>query len=116
MFCPKCRVRCREEVTQCPDCGTSLAAAADGSEPHSGLVSVFESNDTFAIAFAKGILDEAGIPYWVQGDETGARLVLSPVIYPECRFLVPQTHATEARQLLEQLTRPNDDMVDPATT
>jgi hypothetical protein len=70
-------------------------------------VTVFESNDRLAIALAKASLEDAGIPFWTHGDETGdetsARLVLGPIMFPVCRFLVPREHEAEARQLLETL-------------
>lgn len=69
-------------------------------------VVVFESNDTFAIALAKGTLEHAGIPFWMQGDETGAKLVMGPIAFPVCRFLVPEDREAEARDLMENLNSP----------
>ncbi len=75
----------------------------------SDLVTIFESNDRFAIALAKGSLDDAGIPFLMQGDETGdetaASLALGPVLFPVCRSLVPQQYEAEARALLEPLNQ-----------
>ncbi len=69
-------------------------------------VTVFESNDAFAIGLAKGLLEDAGIAFWMEGDETAARLALGPIMFPECRFLVPRDREPEARELLEQLEPP----------
>lgn len=68
----------------------------DTSDSHLGPVMVFESNDLFAIGLAKGSFDESGIPFWMEGDETAARLVLSPIRFPSCRFLVPKDRELEA--------------------
>jgi hypothetical protein len=67
------------------------------------LVAVFESNDRFTIGLAKGSLEDARIPFWMQDDETAARLVLSPIMFPSCRFLVPKDREAEARELLDSL-------------
>jgi hypothetical protein len=68
------------------------------------LVTVFESNDAFAIGLAKGALEDSGIPFWKQGDETAARLVLGPIMFPSCRFLVCKDREVEARALMPQST------------
>ena len=70
---------------------------------------VFKSNDLFAIGAAKGSLEDSGIPFWMEGDETAARLVLSPIRFPSCRFLVPKDRELEARELLEPLKHPVKD-------
>jgi hypothetical protein len=67
---------------------------------------VFESTDQFAIALAKGSLEDSGIPFWVQGDQTEARMVLGPMVYPSCRFLVPKDREGEARESLAPLESP----------
>jgi hypothetical protein len=103
MHCPECGAEYREGFTECAGCGVALVAALP-SAPPDDLVCVFESSDRFAIDFAKGCLEEAQIPYWMLGDETAARLVLSPILFPLCRFLVPVDQENEARQLLSTLT------------
>jgi hypothetical protein len=76
-------------------------------------VQVFESNDKFAIGLAKGSLEDAGIPFWMQGDQTAAQLVLSPIMFPSCRFLVPKGREAEARKLLELLEAPHGEESSP---
>jgi len=93
-------VEYRDEFTECSDCGVALIP---GVAP--GLVTVFESDDVFAIGLAKGSLEDAGIPFWMQGDQTAAHLVLSPIMFPLCRFLVSRDREAEARELLEPLGR-----------
>jgi hypothetical protein len=66
---------------------------------------VFESADKFAIALAKGLLQDSGIPFWLQGLETDARLV-GAMMFPFRRFLVPKDREAEARELLASLESP----------
>jgi hypothetical protein len=111
MYCPECRVEYRDGFTQCSDCQVALVAgvapeAPETSDSHLDPVLVFESNDLYAIALAKGLFDDSGIPFWMEGDETAARLVLSPIRFPSCRFLVPKDREMEARELLEPLEHP----------
>ena len=53
---------------------------------------------------AKGSLEDAGIPFWMQSEETNARLALGPIRFPSCTFLVPPDREAEARALLDPLT------------
>jgi hypothetical protein len=71
--------------------------------PDPELLAVFESNDTFALALAKGTLDEAGISFWFDGDESSARFGLGPIMFPVCRLSVRLADAAEARALLDPL-------------
>ena len=111
MYCPQCKVEYRDGFTKCSDCQVALVPGVAPKTPHSepDLVTVFESNDPFAIAMAKGSLEDSGIPFWMEGDETAARLVLGPIRFPSCRFLVPKDREAEARELLEPLTSPQDE-------
>lgn len=108
MYCPQCRVQYRDGFTECSDCHVALVpvVASEGPRSPLELVAVFESNDRFAIGLAKGSLEDAGIPFWMQEDETAARLVLGPTMFPSCRFLVPRDREVEARELLESLGSP----------
>lgn len=109
MYCPKCRVDYREDVTHCIDCSFPLLSGRLSGNPdlRPGLVAVFESNDACLITLVKGVLEQAGIPFRVQGDETGPRLLLGPILYPVCRFLVSPTREADARALLDPFARPH---------
>ena len=72
------------------------------------LVSVFESNNALVIGLAQGLLEDSGIPFWMQGDPADARLELGPITFPSCRFLVPKDCEAEARELLQVLESPED--------
>jgi hypothetical protein len=101
-------VEYREGFTECAECHVALVPAVvpEGSDAGPALVAVFESNDRFAIGLAKGSLEDAGIPFWMEGDETAAQLVLGPIMFPWCRFLVPKHREGEARELLRLLEAP----------
>ncbi|MGH9662488.1 MAG: hypothetical protein ACRD96_28325 [Bryobacteraceae bacterium] len=70
------------------------------------MVTVFQSNDPLAIGLAKGLLVDSGFAFWVQGNETEARLGLAPIMFPFCRFVVSSDCEAEARELLETLQPP----------
>lgn len=54
----------------------------------------------------RAMLEDSGIPFRMQGDETAAHLALVPVLFPSCQFLVPKDREVEARELLESLALP----------
>jgi len=67
------------------------------------MVMVLEGSDRLAIALARGLLEEAGIPFYVSGEEIGARPGMAdPFIHPWCRVLVPRDRETDARALLQR--------------
>ena len=109
MFCPKCGVEYREGFTECADCCLSLVAEKPPEPVNLGvpdldLVTVLETSDPVAIAAAKGLLEEAGIPYCVLGDEFGKRFApLGDFLHPWCRLQVGSDREVEARQILEPL-------------
>jgi hypothetical protein len=70
------------------------------------LVEVFQSNDRILNGMAKGSLEDAGIPFWIQGGETAAHLGIGAVLFPLSRFLVPENREAEARQLLDSWATP----------
>ncbi len=66
-------------------------------------VAIFETNDRFVIGLVKGLLEDAGIPLWMKGDETAAQLGIGPLMFPPCQFFVPRDRNTESRDLLVPL-------------
>jgi hypothetical protein len=68
---------------------------------------VFETTDRLTTGLAEGLLEAAGIPYWIDDDETAARLVLGPIVFPTSRLLVPDDLAEGARSVLASLTSPS---------
>ncbi len=101
MYCPLCGAEYGDGYSECSECHVALVPEATESRPD--LAVVFESNDPFAIALAKASLEDAAVPFWTQGDENAARLGLSPIMFPLCRFLVPRKREEEATKLLSAL-------------
>jgi hypothetical protein len=108
VYCPQCRVEYRDGFSQCSDCQVALVSGLPPETPAPPLhwVTVFESNDMLAIGLAQGSLEDSGIPFLIRSEETAARLVLGPVMFPPSRFLVPKDREVEARELMELLQSP----------
>ena len=76
MYCPQCLVDYRDGFTECSDCHVPLLAGTcppdppDPFDPALELVVVLETNDRVQLAMVKGLLEEAGIPFYVLGQIT----------------------------------------------
>jgi len=90
MFCPKCKAEYREGFTHCSDCDVDLVASLpEENLGENGKINQEENindeetvNDDFTfirvlstynlgdIAVLKSILDEQGIEYFIQGENT----------------------------------------------
>jgi hypothetical protein len=115
VYCPKCGAEYREGFTECSDCRLALVwekqdlePEPDNAPPARGdpdlpLVTVLESSDPLVIAAAQGLLDEAAIPFYVLGDEIGARYT-GHGFYSPRRVQVGRDRETEARALLQSFT------------
>ena len=68
-------------------------------EPTLDLVVVLETNDRIHLAFAKGLLEEAGIPYFILGQIA----TLVRFLHKWVRVQVPRDREAEARELLEEM-------------
>lgn len=107
MFCPSCRSEYREGIRVCADCGVELVATlSEEGGTDTELVAAFTTADSSLLPIVKSVLDAAGIPYLVQGDETLG-------LFPLGRFgvgvskrtlgaivRVPHSRLEEARELL----------------
>ena len=121
MYCPQCRVEYREGFTECSDChipllaGTLPPETAGPSDPALGLIVVLETNDRIQLALVKGLLEDAGIPFFVLGQIATLVQDVDPFLHKWVRVQVPRDREAEARELLEQLEaeitppRPGDD-------
>ena len=78
----------------------------EARESHPEPVVVFQSNDRFSIALATGSLADAGIPFWIQDEESASGLVLGAIAFPICRLLVDKDFEVQARQILEGQRQP----------
>jgi hypothetical protein len=76
------------------------------SDPRLNLVVVLETNDPFALALAKGVLDEAGIPYFGLNEITRLVNDVDPMLRKWVKLQVARDRETEARDLLVSLLQP----------
>ena len=67
------------------------------------LVVVLETNDQIQLAMAKGLLEDAGIPLFVQGQLATLYQSVDGFLRKWVRLQVPEDRAAEAKDLLEQL-------------
>ncbi|MBZ5576315.1 MAG: DUF2007 domain-containing protein [Acidobacteriia bacterium] len=72
--------------------------------PDLELATVLEGDDPLIVGSAKGLLEEAGIPFHVLGEELGVRLApVGAFLHPWCRIQVAADREQEARTLLQEL-------------
>ena len=109
MYCPQCRVEYGDGFTECADCHVPLSPGTPPPEPavHStpllGLVVVLETSDRVQLALAKGLLEDAGIPFFALGQIATLVQDVDPFLHKVVRVQVPRDREAEARELLEQL-------------
>ncbi len=113
MYCPQCRVEYRDGFTDCSDCQVPLLAGTpppeppDGFDPSLDLVVVLETNDSIQLAMTKGLLEDAGIPFFVLGQITTLVTDVDGFLHKWVRVQVPRDREAEAKELLETLLQPN---------
>ncbi len=109
MYCPQCRSEYRDGFTDCSDCHVALLAGTppqepvDRFDPTLGLVVVLETNDRIQLAFAKGLLEEAGIPFFILGQIANLVSDVDGFLHKWVRVQVPRDREAEARELMEDL-------------
>jgi putative signal transducing protein len=111
MYCPECGVEYREGFTECADCHVPLHAGTAPSpeapfDPDLNLVVVLETNDPFELALAKGLLDEAGIPYFALNAITRLVNDVDPMLRKWVRLQVARDREAEARDLIDAMRQP----------
>jgi hypothetical protein len=113
MYCPQCRVEYRDGFTDCSDCQVPLLAGTpppeppDGFDPSLDLVVVLETNDSIQLAMTKGLLEDAGIPFFVLGQITTLVTDVDGFLHKWVRVQVPRDREAEAKELLETLLQPD---------
>jgi hypothetical protein len=70
-------------------------------DPNLGLVVVLETNDRIQLALAKGMLEEAGIPFYILGQIATLIQDVDGFLHKWVRVQVPRDREAEARELLE---------------
>ncbi len=72
-------------------------------DPNLGLVVVLETNDRIQLALAKGMLEEAGIPYYILGQIATLIQDVDGFLHKWVRVQVPRDRETEAREILAEM-------------
>jgi hypothetical protein len=118
MYCPDCRAEYREGIEFCPDCEVRLVVELPPEGPDADLVPIFETADVSLLPVVKSLLDSAGIPCVVQGEEA---LSVLPVgrwgagISQSGRGLAATIRVDRARaREAEELLRPLSETESPA--
>jgi hypothetical protein len=111
MYCPQCGIEYRDGFTECSDCRVPLLAGTPPVEPNLfdpslELVEVLQTNDPVQLAMAKGLLEEAGIPFFVLGQIATLVQDVDGFLHKWVRIQVPRDRETQARELIESLLEP----------
>lgn len=75
-------------------------------DPSLDLVVVLETNDRIRLALAKGLLEDAGIPFFVLGQIATLIQDVDGFLHKWTRLQVSGDREAEARELLEPLLQP----------
>jgi hypothetical protein len=100
-------VEYRDGFTECSDCHVRLLTGAPPPEPTRpfdptlDLVVVLETNDRIQLALAKGLLENADIPFFVLGQIATLVQDVDAFLHKWVRIQVPRDREAEARELLE---------------
>lgn len=70
-------------------------------DPNLDLTIVLQTNDRIQLAMAKGLLEDAGIPFFVLGQITMLVTDVDPFLQKPCKLQVPRDREAEAREVLE---------------
>jgi hypothetical protein len=75
-------------------------------DPSLDLVEVLATNDRVQLAMAKGLLEDAGIPFFVLGQIATLIQDVDAFLHKWVRVQVPRDREVEARELLDCLLHP----------
>jgi Putative prokaryotic signal transducing protein len=82
--------------------GNTGAGGKRAVKSANGLVVVLETNDRIQFAMAKGLLEDAGIPLFIEGQIATLYQGVDGFLRKWIRLQVPGEHEAEARELLER--------------
>ncbi|MDO9576280.1 MAG: DUF2007 domain-containing protein [Candidatus Cloacimonadales bacterium] len=107
MFCPKCKSEFEEGIQVCPECDVNLVEVLP-EEDYLEFVKVFESSDPNLTVIIKSVLDDAGIKYFVPGDNMqsilGAKFAFAfGADIGNAQFLVSKEDEAIALELLKEI-------------
>ena len=100
MFCPQCLAEFPAPTAECPNCHIPLAA-----ETALNVLIKTGHKSPVAIALAKSLLEEAGIPFFAMDQNLVARQESGNVI-GWWNVRVPREREAEAREILASIERP----------
>ena len=114
MYCPSCGESVDRDETACPECGAELVETRPGPPPDPSirLTSVLATGDPALIAFAKSLLDAAGVEYLVRAEGLqelfgwGSIGAGYSILTGPAEFVVREEDAERARELLRDLRTP----------
>jgi hypothetical protein len=112
VYCPQCLVEYVDGSTECSDCQVPLLAGTAPEEPAGrfdptlDVIVVLETNDGIHLAMAKGLLEDAGIPFFILGQIATLVQDVDGFLHKWVQVQVPRDRETEARELLEELRQP----------
>ncbi len=75
-------------------------------DPALDLVVILETNDRIELALVKGLLEEAGIPFFILGQIATLIQDVDAFLHKWVRVQVPRDREGEAREILEQFLQP----------
>ena len=107
MFCPKCKAEYKEGIIHCSECDTILVASLPEDELVE-FVKIFESADPNLTVIIKSVLEDAGIKYFVPGDNMQSLLggkfsFAFNADIGNAQFLVSEEDAETAKELLKEI-------------
>jgi hypothetical protein len=107
VYCPQCGCEYRDGFSECSDCRVPLLAGTPAAEPAGDptldLVVVLETNNGIQLALVKGLLEEAGIPFFILGQIATLITDVDGFLKKWVRVQVPRDREAEARELLEEM-------------
>jgi hypothetical protein len=118
MYCPRCGTEYRDGFTECADCRVPLLPGTpppdeDSFNPNLELVVVLEANDPVQATMAQGLLEDAGVPFFVLGQITTLVNDVDGFWRKRVRIQVPRDREAEAREVLEPVLHPETIPPDP---
>jgi len=109
MFCPKCKAEYKEGITHCPECDVELVQEFS-EEDFVNFVKVFESTEPNLTVIIKSVLEDAGIKYFVPGENMqsilGAKFSFAfGADIGNAQFLVSKEDEKIALELLKEIDK-----------
>ena len=103
MYCPECGAEYREGFDDCADCGVALVKEPPErlAEINAPFEEVLRTADRALLPVVQSVLNGAGIPFSIAGDEAAALLPVATARHLSVIIRVPANLAEEARGLLE---------------